>query len=581
MADKVSLKCAIDPENVSFLLGPRDFYDTLCDLYGNATKRIVLASLYVGCGELEEELIRTILRTKERNKDITVDILVDKARTDRVGKGVTLVTPLTILQKYLAPGSRVNVNLFHNPLLGALCGKIFKPPYCEAFGTMHMKVYIGDDRCIITGANTGRDYFCDRCDRYIVMKDPLFCDAMHTFVKLFQTASYTLTEKLTVEWLSDFANPLEDNVLFRKQLCVRAREMVLMCRNILEKQWVNVNGNGYGSSAADFSDYDAWIMSGGNSNNTVDAFNACNGEPINEKCINKEGKHGYYTGEGDENASTHSGGGSNVSCHLNGTVGKSSVTHRYTTPRDAVRNPDKGGKEKEYFYIKICLQMPFSDPPFVQGENLLDEWILRYVKNGYSILIATAYLNFTERFMNVINQAIKIGQGVGKKNPVQVVTASPQANTWFNDVDLKRKIALFYSSSAMWMLQSMKNEKGYPADVYMEYNRPKHTFHAKGVWALKDRVSIDMAHSSEEEFNEATDLPLSMIIGSSNYSRRSVAKDLEVIFFVETNSEKLRKFMRREIYEMVKYSDYVPYSSVRSRVGLGLITGWHVMKEFL
>lgn len=561
----------MDPSRVSFLLDPTEFYQRLCELYRNAQKRIVLACLYVGSGELEAELINSILVAKRRSQDLSVDILVDKTRTTRVGKNGRIQTHLSLLKPYLAPGNGVHISLFHNPLYGNFCSKVIKNPYCEAFGTMHLKAYIGDDECIITGANTARDYFCDRYDRYMVVNDALFCDTIHTFVKSFQTASYTFTENLTVEWLSDFINPMEDNMLFRKQLYVRTREMIVLCHKVLKEHFHDRSKETLGTSYGreDFTGEkhvnDA-VKQGENGVMDLDS------RQKQKKSTNVSGKPGTSVDEDivddkmkDCNPTKeHVIDGSGVA-----TAHDQESSAETTEP-----------KEQEYCNIRICLQVPFCEAPFVQGENLLDEYVLNYVRSGHSVFIATAYMNFTERFMGVLKKAIYFGKAKNK-NPLQVATASPYANSFYCDGSGKRYIALFYSKAAMWLLNALKTGDDIPDDVYMEYNRPNHTFHAKGVWILNERVSLDAAHESQKRFLQETEPPISTVIGSSNYGRRSCAKDLEVIFFVDTNSEKLRKFMRQEIYEIAQHSDYVPYEVVSNRSGWIHLMACHLLKAFL
>ncbi|CDR94709.1 phosphatidylglycerophosphate synthase, putative [Babesia bigemina] len=657
MADDTYLVCSVPPENVRFLASPDEFYRTLCKGYESAQKRVVLACLYVGCGELEEQLIRSIVTAKQRNDDLTVDVLVDKTRTSRVGSSGKIVSPLTQLQPYLAPGHQTKVSLLHNPLLGRLCSKVIKSPYCEAFGTMHIKVFIADDQCIITGANAGRDYFCDRYDRYMVVRDPLFADLMHTIVRTFQTASFELTENLTVEWHSDFVNPLEDNLLYRKQLYIRTAHMVNKCREILEKN----RFHGHVDANGDVQPHPADCYTSNRSYRDCSPLSANSSYP--EGCCDDEVDLGISDQESqDDPNSPHATWRKRTSSERSSLEGRPDLAAQQrrvtglrgeddqaqksqntdSSPDQAVRTkiPKTGGavdaktntgsdyisvgrtnkesphsrgergrcglsyilpdgattdgsaeeleteqngeKEGEYYcHIKICVQLPFTDPPFMQGATMLENWLLQYTRAGYSALIATAYMNFTERYMEMFKEILEIGKTRGKRHPLQVVTSSPYANSFYRDGSLKRNIALFYSTAATWLFKALRDEEGYPEDIYMEYNRPNHTFHAKGIWVLKDRIPVDVAHRSEEEFDAAVEPPCATVIGSSNYGRRSYGKDLEITFLVETNSPQIRRFMRRELYQMIKYSEYVNMDVVASRIGPHQHLIGHIMKSFL
>ncbi|EDO07531.1 phosphatidylglycerophosphate synthase domain containing protein [Babesia bovis T2Bo] len=518
MNDDSILECAVDHECVSFLDGPADFYNWLCTGFRGARSRVVLACLYVGCGELESKLLECIVAAKKRNPKLTIDILVDKARTSRLGLSGAIVSPLTQLQPYLGGNHGTTVSLFHNPLLGRLLSKIFKSPYCEAFGTMHIKIYIADDDCIITGANAGRDYFVDRYDRYMLVKDPLFSDLMHTFIKTYQSASFTLTKDLTTEWISDMVNPLDDNMLFRKQLYIRTQQMVRMCEDVLRKNSLKRKKH--------------------HSENTAKS-------PRKKRVVSE--KYGQ--------------------------------THGFTGDLEAVDNT--GTENGCYCYIKICLHLPFTKPAFMQGVNMLEEWLLGYAKEGFSTFIATAYLNFTDRYVNMFKEILKFGLQLGKPTPLQVVTSSPYANSFYKDGHLKRMVALCYSTAATWLFNGLKQDSKYPDDIYMEYNRPNHTFHAKGIWILKDRLPLEAAHTSEAQFDACVEPPCATVIGSSNYGKRSYDKDMEITMLVETNSPRIRKFMRRELYGMLKYSEYVPYETVKERLGPSQYVVSRIMNSFL
>ncbi|GFE54345.1 phosphatidylglycerophosphate [Babesia ovis] len=543
MVDDSILECAVDPESVSFLDGPEDFYNTLCNGYRGARSRVVLACLYVGCGELETKLIQSIVEAKDKHPSLTIDVLVDKARTTRVGRSGEIVSPLTLLKPYLGGEHRTNVALFHNPLLGRWLSKMVKSPYCEALGTMHIKIYIADDDCIITGANAGRDYFCDRYDRYMLVRDPLFADLMHTFVKTFQTASFALTEKLTVEWQTDMVNPLDDNMLFRKQLYIRTQHMVRMCEDILRKNRSRHNG-----TTLDQHESPNKIRAVGTRRNSVDGATTPNGTVTTKP------------------AKAHLG--------HNAVDMEYGIQHSGKTADDAL-------DADNYCFIKICLHLPFTKPAFMQGVNMLEEWLLGYAHEGYSAFIATAYLNFTDRYFAMFKEILEAGKKHNKQRPLQVVTSSPYANSFYRDGILKRNIALFYSTAATWLFKALKGGNKYPEDIYMEYNRENHTFHAKGIWILKDRVPLEAAHKSENEFNRCVEPPCATVIGSSNYGKRSYDRDMEITLLVETNSPKIRRFMRRELYNMLKYSSYVPCDVVASRVGPHQHLIGHIMKSLL
>ncbi|KAJ1731599.1 CDP-diacylglycerol--glycerol-3-phosphate 3-phosphatidyltransferase, partial [Coemansia biformis] len=71
---------------------------------------------------------------------------------------------------------RVRVSLYHTPALSGVSKRAWPQRYNEAFGLQHIKAYVFDDSVIISGANLSRDYFTNRQDRYMRIKDRPFAD---------------------------------------------------------------------------------------------------------------------------------------------------------------------------------------------------------------------------------------------------------------------------------------------------------------------------------------------------------------------------------------------------------------------
>ena len=156
-------------------------------------------------------------------------------------------------------------------------------------------------------------------------------------------------------------------------------------------------------------------------------------------------------------------------------------------------------------YISHKLTIP--NLKYSEDYALLKELLQYFSKDEKgSMKIASGYMNFPKDINTLISEF---------KNPVELITASPMANGFFNDGRIKSLIPRVY--------KSMENNiiKGCNAHV-REYKREGWTFHAKGLWG-----------ESGDEYL--------MGIGSSNYSIRSFTRDTELQFYFYSNCPKFKK----------------------------------------
>ncbi|KAH6942090.1 hypothetical protein HPB50_000665 [Hyalomma asiaticum] len=175
----------ISGDNVTVLHEPSQFYEQLKKLTASASKRIVLASLYLGNGELEKDLA-SILKTFNliaTRRNVEIRVLLDYTRGSRGEiNSRTLLMPL--LQEFGAPStstgdhsehvepsSQVQVALYHSPRLRGLIRWLLPARWNETLGLSHLKVYLFDDTLILSGANLSDQYFRNRQDRYVVFRD--------------------------------------------------------------------------------------------------------------------------------------------------------------------------------------------------------------------------------------------------------------------------------------------------------------------------------------------------------------------------------------------------------------------------
>lgn len=112
-------------------------------------------------------MVKEIEANLERNKNLTVKTLFDYSRGLRNKENSK-----TIFNKCIVSyPDRFQLFLYHTPKLRGILKRLLPDRVNEIIGVMHIKVYIADNDLLITGANLSNDYFVNRQDRYILLKD--------------------------------------------------------------------------------------------------------------------------------------------------------------------------------------------------------------------------------------------------------------------------------------------------------------------------------------------------------------------------------------------------------------------------
>lgn len=167
----------VDASKITIIHEPQVFYKTLVEKCENAKSRIILASLYIGVGKLENKLITSIHDNMKRNENLKVNILLDFTRGTR---GV--INSKSILMPLINENDSCCVSLYHTPALRGLTKKLAPARWNELFGLQHMKLYLIDDTVIISGANLSNDYFTNRQDRYIMIENKGLANFYSNFI---------------------------------------------------------------------------------------------------------------------------------------------------------------------------------------------------------------------------------------------------------------------------------------------------------------------------------------------------------------------------------------------------------------
>lgn len=161
----------VNARNVRIINEPKDFYQAILRHATNAKTRISLASLYLGTGKLESDLLKVIKQNLNDNKDLRINILLDYTRGTR-GKNNSRAMLMPLIQQ----SENCNLSLYHTPNLRGITKRLVPARWNELLGLQHTKIYLFDDTVIISGANLSSDYFGNRQDRYIEVQDQKLAD---------------------------------------------------------------------------------------------------------------------------------------------------------------------------------------------------------------------------------------------------------------------------------------------------------------------------------------------------------------------------------------------------------------------
>lgn len=177
-------------KSVEVLSTPSEFYKTLLRKISQAQDRIFLASLYIGPSETE--LIDAIRQALCKNEHLQVFILTDALRGTREAPfkqcTASLLAPLVA---EFGP-RRVQLRLYHTPNLHGIQRLLVPKRFNEGWGLQHMKLYGVDNEIILSGANLSNDYFTNRQDRYFVFKSASLTDYYFKLHQVISSLSYKI-----------------------------------------------------------------------------------------------------------------------------------------------------------------------------------------------------------------------------------------------------------------------------------------------------------------------------------------------------------------------------------------------------
>uniref|UniRef100_A0A8C1XAI8 CDP-diacylglycerol--glycerol-3-phosphate 3-phosphatidyltransferase n=1 Tax=Cyprinus carpio TaxID=7962 RepID=A0A8C1XAI8_CYPCA len=137
---------------IRILHSPDEFYQAMKARIKTAKSRVVMASLYLGTGPLEQDLVDCMEEALERSQedhapDLKVSFLLDYTRGSR-GKHNSRTMLMSLLQRF---PEQMRVSLYHTPDLRGLLRLLVPERFNETIGVQHIKAYIFDNSLIISG----------------------------------------------------------------------------------------------------------------------------------------------------------------------------------------------------------------------------------------------------------------------------------------------------------------------------------------------------------------------------------------------------------------------------------------------
>ena len=211
--DKLAPRTDIRADQVTVIESPAQFYETLKTKIRHAQSRIYLSTLYIG--KTEDELIASIHAALSENPELRVSILTDALRGTREAPDPSCASLLAPLVAKFP--KRVEVRMYHTPLLTGLRRKYIPKRINEGWGLQHMKLYGVDDEVILSGANLSKDYFTNRQDRYHLFTSTRVANYFGRIHDAMCGASFRMrtegtADAWTLDWPKDNTcpNPLDD-----------------------------------------------------------------------------------------------------------------------------------------------------------------------------------------------------------------------------------------------------------------------------------------------------------------------------------------------------------------------------------
>ncbi len=596
----------LDSKQIRIINTPSDFYSDIISLIGQSTERICLSALYLGSAKQEQELVEAITKRLSENSNVSCHLLFDYWRGQRMdssGKS-SLVLAQNLVTKYPTRAS----SAFYAPTLAPLedkfrlkdtstatyspvfsmpsefnekiRGQIFEflMPYLpgrvkELLAVHHIKVYIFDNKVILSGANLSDIYFQQRQDRYVEISSKPLCDYLLSVIQILSLSNRS--SLLTTGDVGSVAGTVTTETSTSTSTTPSCQlEKRGSCSTTIPPYWLTNsawNINPFIDTLKTHSRQELFKQKGAELPYLATLFS-----PL-QNCL--DAKDGAEDRVEVINNTSNDINGNDIHNHTPVTLD----SLPWDTPNNTlvsffptIQMGTLGIKQDEVFVLGIlqCLRKLSEIVP----------------NHPISIHILSGYFNMTERYIDAITSFIQSKYG---RNRVRIVAAAEQANGWADAKGPTGHVPRLYSILADRFLKKVtksrqnigRNGNDRPVNIeILEYVRKGWSYHAKGFYAqpydIYKKHSTRSIESDEllrknnminkpiDHINDvhttvpvpqALDAldptrPLISMFGSSNYGERSSNRDTEMNFALITRDPLLISAMSQDLRNSTSYS---------------------------
>jgi CDP-diacylglycerol---glycerol-3-phosphate 3-phosphatidyltransferase len=471
------------------------------------------------------------------------------------------------------PSGRARVSLFHSPLLRGVLKRALPPRAREIVGVMHVKAFVFDDTVVLTGSNVSNNYFTNRQDRYMVIRDAKVLGDMLA---------------AAVDTIAQFSYPLHLLDADRRPGPESNNNMVAL-----------------GKSPSGFDPvHRAWAFSWQLRRRLMEGFVPLGADrkgvgrelfrkafPLHD--LEQQLRRRSRAAAGED--STPAKHGINLANAVHQTEEPKSMAkhNHHSMSRDASPRQQSEWKKardrltmsSEQTRVDWSSADTWLFPTFQAGfANLRQDEtatlaLLRHAaRHGGVLRCSSPYLNLSRSYENALTSV----RG-NKLETIELLTSSPEANGFFGSAGLSGHIPLAYSvlEHRTWRRLTRSNSFANQAlsassEVRLGKNRRmleyegkgNREFHAKGIWWTP----------------KGADAPVITSIGSSNFGRRSLQRDLELQFVVATRHKGLKSALQAEWNALVSNAAVVDAEHFRRpgrRSSLVQHVAFRMLRSFL
>ncbi|CAH8552569.1 unnamed protein product [Schistosoma turkestanicum] len=472
----------INSEQIEILQTPQDFFHGLLYHIENAKKRIVLSTLYIGTGALEHELV-TALKKAVHERNVKLTILMDATRGLRPCLTTQYYTNNTLL-------SSSSKNLLESPSSYSSCH--FLSPLTHLSNVSILLYSHPSPHKWI------RSILPSRWNEIFGVQ--------HIKAYIFDDTIIMSGANLSHEYFTN----RQDRTWIFKNVPNLANFYCDLIQNVISKFCYSLCSNG--SLIANRND----IMSAHHRSSFRQQFH----NDLSSFLMNK-----------------HQESMAHINDHQMSSSSSSSSLLSYDS------------------YIIPLLQYGYCN---VQYEKEFFNYLFHSINTLklYKVFLTSGYFNLTTCYENLLVNLLNTttnDANSNHNNTMNLLCASPMANGFLKSKGLSGYIPLAYREALIKLLQLFHTTNtNYSSSVNVyEYNRPNWTFHAKGLWIeggdIENEKVDDIGKTTNKMNKHHQQCSYSLsLVGSSNFSYRSLNRDLESQLCVITTNQHLRQSLYRE-----------------------------------